>query len=297
MQLMLGTVMEQKKLIIVLADISGYTRFMLDNLTAAVHGQMVINSLIESLIEQVDIPLVLQEIEGDAVFLYAADVGADSDWRGVAAEVSQKLDKFFDAFIKQAALFTESTPCECELCSNADLLGLKIIVHAGEAMFHEIAGRPQVSGPDVILAHRLLKNSIESHEYLLLSEAAFELMGEKLPGHFETYEEAYEGFPNVSIRVRYFQEDYFRERDLIYALPESKLQSAVDNYLDWGRRRIGAATTDQLHNPIREFPWWQKMLARAEVLFFNLAVLLHFRKAITKSILVRGERRVFAHNK
>lgn len=71
--------MEQKKLIIVLADISGYTQFMLDNLTSAVHGQMVINSLIESLIEQVDIPLVLQEIEGDAVFLYAADANGDRD--------------------------------------------------------------------------------------------------------------------------------------------------------------------------------------------------------------------------
>ncbi|MFT5418918.1 MAG: hypothetical protein ACI915_005275, partial [Gammaproteobacteria bacterium] len=103
--------MEQKKLIVILADISGYTQFMLDNLTAAVHGQMVINSLIESLIEQVNIPLVLQEIEGDAVFLYAADAGGDSDWQKVAEEVSHKLGNFFDAFIKQAALFTESTPC------------------------------------------------------------------------------------------------------------------------------------------------------------------------------------------
>lgn len=32
--------METKKLIIILADISGYTRFMLDNQTSAVHGQI-----------------------------------------------------------------------------------------------------------------------------------------------------------------------------------------------------------------------------------------------------------------
>ncbi len=287
--------MEQKKLIIVIADISGYTRFMLDNLTAAVHGQMVINSLIESLIAQVDIPLVLQEIEGDAVFLYAADTGGDSDWRGVAEEVSRKLDTFFDAFIKQAALFTEATPCDCEICSNADLLGLKIIVHAGEAMFHEVAGRPQVSGPDVILAHRLLKNSLESHEYLLLSEQAFELMGTNLPGHFEAYEEAYEGFLNVGTRVRYFQEDYFRERDLVYELPANDMQSAVDDYLDWGQRHLGTATTDQLRNPIREFPWPQRVLARAEALFSNLVIRLHFRSAITKTMRGRGKRRVFTH--
>ena len=51
--------MQQKKLIIILADISGYTQFMLDNRTAAVHGQMVINALIESILAQVDIPLTL----------------------------------------------------------------------------------------------------------------------------------------------------------------------------------------------------------------------------------------------
>ncbi len=63
--------MDQKQLII-LADISGYTRFMLANRTSALHGQMIINGLIESILKEVDIPLTLQEIGGDAVFLYAA---------------------------------------------------------------------------------------------------------------------------------------------------------------------------------------------------------------------------------
>ncbi|MFT4562568.1 MAG: hypothetical protein ACI9BW_002314 [Gammaproteobacteria bacterium] len=71
--------MEQKKPIVILADSSGYTQFILDNLTAAVDGQMVFNSLIESLIEQMNIPPLPQEIEGDAMFLYAADAGGDTD--------------------------------------------------------------------------------------------------------------------------------------------------------------------------------------------------------------------------
>jgi hypothetical protein len=48
--------MDQKPLVIILADISGYTRFMLETQTSAVHGQLVINGLIEALLEQVDIP-------------------------------------------------------------------------------------------------------------------------------------------------------------------------------------------------------------------------------------------------
>ena len=48
---------------------------MLENQTAAVHGRMTITGLIESILAQVDIPLTLQEIEGDAVFPYAARAG------------------------------------------------------------------------------------------------------------------------------------------------------------------------------------------------------------------------------
>ena len=60
--------MQQKELIIILADISGYTRFLVENRKSARHGQLCINSLIESIPQQVDIPLTLQEIEGDAVY-------------------------------------------------------------------------------------------------------------------------------------------------------------------------------------------------------------------------------------
>jgi hypothetical protein len=70
---------QTRKLIVILADISGYTRFMVESHTAALHGQIVINGLLESILREVDIPLTLQEIEGDAVFLYAAHPGSGRD--------------------------------------------------------------------------------------------------------------------------------------------------------------------------------------------------------------------------
>ena len=185
--------MQEKRLVVILADISGYTRFMLENRASAVHGQLCINFLIESVLEKVDIPLTLQEIEGDAVFLHAADPGSEEAWQATLEEVSRKLPGFFEAFIARTGVSIESTPCGCAICRNSEQLGLKIIVHVGEAVFHEVAGRSQVSGPDVILTHRLLKNSLESNEYLLLTEPAFERMGRHLPGRFEIHEETYEG--------------------------------------------------------------------------------------------------------
>ena len=86
----------ERELVLILADISGYTRFMLENQTAAVHGQLCITTLIETMLRQVDIPLQLQEIEGDALFLYAAHPGDTAGWQecqNVARNWSVAIDR------------------------------------------------------------------------------------------------------------------------------------------------------------------------------------------------------------
>ncbi len=95
----------------------------------------------------------------------------DAAWSDVVVQVSMKPGRFFDAFIAQSAMMTELTPCKCAVCVHADQLGLKLVVHSGQAVFRSIAGRPQVSGPDVILAHRLLKNSVARDAVYEMSRA------------------------------------------------------------------------------------------------------------------------------
>ena len=51
-----------ERLLLILADISGYTRFMLASQIALVHGQQVITSLIEAILQEVEIPLEVKEI-------------------------------------------------------------------------------------------------------------------------------------------------------------------------------------------------------------------------------------------
>jgi hypothetical protein len=50
-------------------------------------------------------------------------------------------------------------------------LKLKAILHHGEAAFNKVRQFVKIGGEDVILAHRLLKNSVPGHEYVLLSQA------------------------------------------------------------------------------------------------------------------------------
>lgn len=285
--------MDQSRLVILLADISGYTRFMVENRTAALHGQMVISRLIESLIRQIDIPLTLQEIEGDAVFLYARHPGTDAGWRDVVQQVGLKLDKFFSAFIASSAVAIESTPCGCAICRNSDRLGLKIIVHVGEAMFHQIAGRPQVSGTDVILAHRLLKNSVDGAFYLLLSDTAYAEMREHLRGEFAAHRESYEGFGRVDTHVRRLDAQLLAAREGLYKLPEDQLRSAIGRYTAASTpRRSWRLLQEQLRRPVRRYGLGEKALLFLEaVVFWPAAFFLHYRRAIPERVLARGKRR------
>src|SRR5262249_61934797 len=99
----------ERDVVIVLADISGYTRFILDNQVEAVRGQLCISVLLEAVLREVRIPLHLQKIEGDAVFLYAAHDGDEDAWRETLKQVRDKLDQFFTAFRAAMAARAETT--------------------------------------------------------------------------------------------------------------------------------------------------------------------------------------------
>jgi hypothetical protein len=190
-----------ERLLLILADISGYTRFMLASQLALVHGQQVITQLIEAILREVEIPLEVKEIEGDAVFLYAVHPGDDQGWNQVCEEVGQKLLRFFEVFSAALVAESESTICPCSVCRNLDGLKLKIIVHSGEALFHSIGRFADISGVDVILAHRLLKNSVTSDEYILMTEPAYRDLRFPIELAVKQGSERYEGFPPIATFV------------------------------------------------------------------------------------------------
>jgi len=192
-----GLVDTTRRVVLILADISGYTRFMLENATAAVHAQMVITKLLEEIIREVEIPLQVKEIEGDAVFLYALKSDDDAEWDETRRLIGRKLLSFFDAFARGILAGSEFALCSCPSCQNIDRLKLKVVVHSGEAVFHKVGNFEEVSGVDVILAHRLLKNSIRADEYILMSEAAYRDIEIETSMDLSQGEERYEGFAPI----------------------------------------------------------------------------------------------------
>ena len=160
--------MELKRVALVIFDISGYTDFIRQNKETLAHAHEAVSQLLESIVEGADFPLVLNKFEGDAAFLYADTHGDDAR---AARDVAAQVFTLFPAFhAKVAELAAARDACPCGACQNIRNLRLKAIAHVGEAAFRKIRQFEELAGEDVILVHRLLKNSIPANEYVLLTE-------------------------------------------------------------------------------------------------------------------------------
>jgi hypothetical protein len=185
---------------LVLIDISGYTNFTKLHRLSALHAEKIISDLLESIINRAGDPLVVHEILGDAVSFYAQSDGNAQ----LAAEIRRQVAAIFDAFrLREGELISDCSLCVCEACQNVGKLQLKAILHHGQAVFSKVRDFRKISGEDVILAHRLLKNSIPAREYILETEPFYRLGGGFPELQPEQRLEPCEGFAIVPVRVFY----------------------------------------------------------------------------------------------
>lgn len=161
----------EKRVLLVIADISGYTRFMLSNRESLAHGQVLINELLSAVLKEVEVPLTVAKLEGDAVFLYAP-LEPDPGQPPAAVVVGRKLFAFYDAYYDRLDALLRGNLCHCSACTALEKLRLKVFVHSGTALFYQFGKFEELAGADVITIHRLLKNSVKADEYILLTEPA-----------------------------------------------------------------------------------------------------------------------------
>ena len=133
--------------------------------------------LLETMLRQVDVPLSLSAVEGDALFLYAERPADDDVWHRRSRTLVDRLITMLRQFRERQIEIGSYSVCMCEACANVGNLELKIIVHAGEAMFTHVGQYLTLSGVDVIALHRLAKNSVPEPRYVLMTAAAQEALG------------------------------------------------------------------------------------------------------------------------
>lgn len=192
----------EKDVIFFIADISGYTRFVVANEKEMAHSQIIIRDLINTIISEIKAPMQVIRLEGDAIFLYVDKGDPLVRWELVQPTLLNTLITFFRVFSNKIAELTLHKICNCNACSNIELLKLKIVAHSGTTMFFNINDILELSGIAPIVIHRLLKNSVTADEYVLMTESALEdLLVSR--DDVETSSESYEELGTIDTFVYY----------------------------------------------------------------------------------------------
>ena len=196
--------------VLLLADISGYTRFLQDVATA--HGAEMatmtelpaayplITSLLDGIVARIVPPFRLSKLEGDAVFAYASD---DSfGYRG--EEVVECMKRCYADFRSRRDEAHELMFCDCVACGRLNELDLKFVLHCGSYVVQSIAGHDELLGPDVTMAHLLLKNNVAEvfgrSAYALLTQSAAQQLDVPL-AESTPHTEQFEHYPPIGAHV------------------------------------------------------------------------------------------------
>ncbi len=149
------------KSLLFIPDISGYTQFI--QTTEVEHSQHVIAELLEVLIAANTEELKLAEVEGDALFFYKENQIPSQE------KLLAQIESMYTAFYSHLRKFEKNRVCPCNACATAPNLKLKIIAHSGRLRHIEVQGNRKPFGQEVIEVHRLLKNSVQHDNYVLIS--------------------------------------------------------------------------------------------------------------------------------
>lgn len=164
--------MESKGLLFI-PDISGFTKFVTE--TEIGHSRLIIQELLEILIGANNLGLEISEIEGDAILFYKFGE------RPALEELYHQVEKMFVEFHRNIISYEHRRYCQCKACVSAINLTLKVITHYGEFTGYNVKNFSKLIGKDLIVAHQLLKNDIEHHEYWLITQ---NLLGTEKPLDF-----------------------------------------------------------------------------------------------------------------
>jgi uncharacterized protein YndB with AHSA1/START domain len=144
----------------VLADIGGYTTFLSD--VGIEHAKEITSHLFNRLVDVDPCRWKVGNVVGDCLFMY-------SDSGGSPDEVFAYLRQLYESFRESIEAVAAGSTCRCGACDRSADLALKYVVHAGEFDTQQIAGRQELIGSEIVVAHRLLKNSVPVREYALLT--------------------------------------------------------------------------------------------------------------------------------
>ena len=181
--------------VLLIADLSGYTGYLVGSEPA--EAPLIAGDFVQTIVDHLSSDYELAGLEGDAVFVHAPLDGASG------ASVLAGIARCYGAFRRRMESVRQATTCTCKACQLAPDLDLKFFVHVGTAIRQQIAGRDELAGRDVILVHRLLKDSgpamLGLRSFVLLTEDAIGALGiDPAASGLEPARQSYEHFGEIT---------------------------------------------------------------------------------------------------
>jgi hypothetical protein len=158
-----------KKGYFILTDISGYTEFLTKS--ELEHAQDALQNLFDVQLAHIKYPFLISGFRGDAIFMYVPETHFCEP-----QSLLESLENLYFVFADALRQMVYNTTCPCRACKNMSMLDLKMVIHYGEYVIQKLGDREELLGADVIVPHRMLKNSVIEQtgieSYALFSEAA-----------------------------------------------------------------------------------------------------------------------------
>ena len=157
-------------------------------------------------------PFRLAKFEGDAAFVYALTEKVDGSL------LQDTIELAYFKFRRRLRDVKQASVCECKACVAMGNLDFKFVVHYGEMVKQKMGGREELAGRDVILVHRLLKNTVSekigSRAYALYSDACIQTMGINPVAHgLLEHHETIDIIGDVKLWLRDLEEAWKKENE------------------------------------------------------------------------------------
>ncbi len=204
-----------------LADIGGYTSFLSD--VGIEHAKEITSHLFNGLYAVDPDRWRVGNVEGDCLFLYSDDPAA-------AETAFEHVQRLFERFCDGVEEVVAGSTCTCGACDRSGDLSLKFVVHSGEFETHDVVGRTELIGPDIVVAHRLLKNSVPAREYAIVTEP----LGDIVDGCGYDCLPAVDDYDDIgSVDYRYvdlaeLRNDWRARREVFISAEEADVSVTVD---------------------------------------------------------------------
>ena len=235
---------------LLLADIGGYTHYLSG--VELEHSTDILADLLGVVVEQLRGTFEVHKLEGDAVFC----CGSDTSVAGGAVNATVEASYF--AFAGRLQAIARATTCPCQACHQVLSLSLKFVVHNGEYARQRVDRRGRIAGPEVIVAHRLLKNGVTNQTglngYALFTDACVERIGlGAAPAGMGRHTERVEDIGQVDGQVLDLEARWQEElaRRVVYVRPEE-----ANIVFDWAETSVPPPVAwEYLTSPTKQLLW------------------------------------------